>query len=138
MPKSKATCLCGSVSLVTNDFSEFGACHCGMCRKWGGGPFLTVACGDQVEVQGDHFITTFISSDWAERGFCKVCGTHLYYRMKHNGHYMVPLGLFNETQGSTFASQIFIDKKPDAYSFQNETTNMTEAEVFAKYAPKDQ
>src|SRR4051794_39009432 len=37
------TCLCGSVSVsVKLEKCAFDACHCGMCRKWGGGPALTV------------------------------------------------------------------------------------------------
>ncbi|WP_449219307.1 GFA family protein [Vibrio sp. E150_018] len=26
-------CLCGSVTLTTEDKQSFGACHCGMCRR---------------------------------------------------------------------------------------------------------
>ena len=33
-----------------------------------------------------------------------------------------------------FNHQVFIDKKPAYYEFKNNTENMTEAEVFEKYA----
>ena len=34
-------CLCGKVSITaTNASSDVGACHCKMCRCWGGGPFM--------------------------------------------------------------------------------------------------
>ena len=36
----KGTCLCKSVTIESNDATEFEACHCGMCRRWGGGLFL--------------------------------------------------------------------------------------------------
>jgi hypothetical protein len=40
-----------------------------------------------------------------------------------------------ENEGLVFDRQIFIDEKPEYYSFANETKNMTGAEVFAQFAP---
>ena len=126
-------CLCGAVSFEAKTVSHaVGACHCGMCRKWGGGPLLAVDCGTEISFKGE--ITVFSSSKWAERGFCKTCGTHLFYRLKQNQQYILPAGIFEDTSGFVFDHQIFIDKKPEFYSFANKTENMTEAEVFEKYA----
>ena len=36
--------------------------------------------------------------------------------------------------GFEFKEQIFIDRKPSYYEFANQTENLTEAEVFAKFA----
>ena len=84
---------------------------------------------------GEADIAVFRSSDWAERGFCRQCGGHLVYRLKENQQYVVPVGLFDNCEDIVFDHQIFIDKKPPYYEFANKTKNMTEAEVFAKYAP---
>jgi len=130
-------CLCGCVKVkipLTSD--SFDACHCGMCRKWGGGPALTVDGGHNVSFEGKEFISTYESSEWAERGFCKVCGTHLFYRLKESGFTNLPLGLLDHGEPLKFKLQIFIDKKPNNYAFENKTEYMTEAEVFAKYAPQ--
>ena len=132
----KAECLCGAVKLTAPDVSEVGACHCGMCRRWGGGPFLALHCGTEVSFEGQPKIKTYPSSEWAERAFCAECGTHLYYRLKATGEYFVPAGLFTEIPNATLRSQIFIDKKPGYYRFADETEKLTEAEVFAKYAPQ--
>lgn len=130
-------CLCGAVTVTAREMSQHvGACHCGMCRRWTGGPFLTADCGTAVSFTGEENISVYDSSDWAERGFCKQCGSHLFYRLKQNRQYFVPVGLFDESDGIVFDHQVFIDKKPDYYSFANETNNMTEAEVFAQYAPQ--
>ena len=140
MEKSKTangSCLCGAVTLSFNLGKEiFDACHCGMCRKWGGGPALTVEAGTNLSFKGQEFITTYSSSDWAERGFCKQCGTHLFYRLKETGMSNVPLGVVNNTDHFKFHVQIFTDMKPGNYSFADQTENMTEAEVIAKYASK--
>ena len=47
-------------------------------------------------------------------------------------------GPWTISPGLRFKSQIFIDEKPDWYTFANETENMTGAEVFAMYAPKEE
>lgn len=128
-------CLCGAVRLHVRAASRsVGACHCGMCRKWTGGPLLAVECGSAVDWQGEDAIAVFNSSDWAERGFCKVCGTHLFYRLKKEGAYYVPVGLFEDGGPWVFDHQIFIDEKPAFYAFANETTELTGAEVFAQFA----
>jgi len=129
-------CLCGSVRIVASNIGKsIGACHCGMCRQWSGGPFLALDCGTDVTLEGEESIGIFASSQWAERGFCNKCGSHLFYRIKANRQYFVPVGLFREARGLVFDHQIFIDEKPPYYEFANETENMTGAEVFAKYAP---
>ena len=132
--RRQGNCLCGAVQLTVDAFEgNMGACHCGMCRKWGGGPLLAVDCGNQVRIDGEEHVSAYDSSDWAQRGFCSRCGTHLFYRLKENNEYIVPIGLFDDGPEITFDSQIFIDEKPEYYAFANQTTYMTGAEVFAKY-----
>ena len=134
--KMQGRCLCGAVRIVAKAASnKLGACHCNMCRRWGGGPLLAVDCGIGATIDGEDQISVFDSSDWAERGFCRRCGTHLFYRIKQNGRLAVPIGLFEASDGIEFDSQIFTDEKPGYYSFANETRNMTGAEVFALYGP---
>ncbi len=131
----KGHCLCGEVHFSTSELAEnVGACHCSMCRKWGGGPLLAVDCGTQVRFSGEQNIQTFSSSDWAERGFCKNCGTHLFYRLKQSQQYIMPVGLLDDDGQFAFDHQVFIDEKPAYYCFSNQTKNMTGEEVFAKYA----
>ncbi|ARU56811.1 MAG: GFA family protein [Pseudomonadales bacterium] len=131
----EGTCLCGAVTLSGNAEPHVGVCHCSMCRKWGGGPYFAVDCGTDLKITGEDHVATFSSSEWAERGFCKDCGTHLFYRLKGNQQYMLPAGLLSNQDDFKLDHQIFIDKKPAYYDFANETETMTEAEVFAKYAP---
>ena len=87
-------CLCGAVSFTSPEAREIGACHCGFCRRWGGGPLLAVHCGPNVQFKGVDQITTYASSEWAERAFCKNCGSHLYYKLLATGEYFVPAGAF--------------------------------------------
>lgn len=131
---AKGRCLCGAIGIETEAASiHLAACHCGMCRKWGGGPFLSISCKD-TSFEGKDGISVFESSSWAERGFCKTCGTHLFYRAKGTEEYYVPVGVFDDIPGITFDEQIFIDRKPDYYDFANRTKTMTEAEVMELFA----
>ncbi len=128
-------CLCGAVSVTTPDNTAMNACHCGMCRRWGSGPMMSVHCGPDVQFGGTDRITVFRSSDWAERAFCSVCGTHLYYRLVPVNDHILSTGLFQDGPEFQFQEQIFIDQKPRSYDFANATSTLTAAEVFAKYAP---
>ena len=134
--EAKGSCLCGAVGVMARKMSkDMGACHCSMCRKWAGGPLFAVDCGMDVSFTGEENISVFSSSDWAERAFCAKCGSHLFYRLKQSGQYMLAVGLFDDDKNFVFEQQVFIDEKPDFYSFANETKNMTGAELFALYAP---
>ncbi|BCL39237.1 hypothetical protein NSMS1_56840 [Nostoc sp. MS1] len=96
---------------------------------------MVVNCGSDVSFEGRENITIFNSSEWAERGFCNQCGTHLFYRLKANNQYYIPVGLFEQQQDFVFTHQVFIDEKPTYYCFANDTENMTGAELFAQFAP---
>lgn len=127
-------CLCGAVTFTSPDVREIGACHCGYCRRWGGGPLLAVHCGPDVAFFGTEHIKVFKSSGWAERGFCKHCGSHLYYRLLATGEYFVPAGAF-DSDDFDLASQIYIDRKPHYYDFANHTPMLTEQQVIDQFAP---
>ena len=130
-------CLCGAISIQTPDKTSIDACHCSMCRRWGGGPALGVICGSDVQIDGVEHLKVFKSSEWAERAFCGECGTHMFYRLLDTNEYFVSVGLFQNQVEFEFKEQIFIDRKPSYYEFANSTVNLTEAEVFAKFAPSE-
>lgn len=135
--RKTGSCLCGAVRFTANNSSDnVGACHCGMCRKWGGGPFMEIDCGTDITFEGEDDIAVYNSSSWAERGFCKKCGSHLFYRLKESRQHMISVGLFDDQKNLVFESQVFIDRKPSFYSFKNITNDMTEAEIIDIYGPQ--
>ena len=113
----------------------FGACHCGMCRKFSGGIELSahVEPGAVTWERGEDQIATYKSSDWAERGFCKTCGSSLFWRMTADGPlqgmFSLSAGSLDSLEGLTFDTEVYIDHKPDGYAFEGDRTRMTEAEV---------
>ncbi|MDR2326598.1 MAG: GFA family protein [Acidovorax sp.] len=129
----KGRCLCGAIEVTTPDQKEVGLCHCSMCRRWTGGPMHAVHCGSDVQFQGKT-PTAYRSSDWAERGFCPDCGTHLFYRLLPANDYVLPAGLFQD-QAFSLATEIFVDEKPSYYALSDSTHKMTGQQVFEQYAP---
>ncbi|MDZ7851544.1 MAG: hypothetical protein U5L98_02545 [Halomonas sp.] len=54
---ARGSCLCGAVRLgVAAGKQNIGACHCQMCRTWGGGPLLALESVTRVEI-GDADLT---------------------------------------------------------------------------------
>ena len=96
---------------------------------------MAVECKSDLSFEGEENIGLYQSSEWAERGFCKQCGSHLFYREKQSNQYYIPAGIFDNESDLTLKHQVFIDEKPEYYSFGNKTKNMTGAELFAQFAP---
>lgn len=132
----KGKCACGEIELIAKEAKlNVGACHCQTCRRWVGGPFLAVDCGSEVIIENEDSLGIFNSSEWAERAFCKLCGSAIFYRLKQNKMHIVSSGLFDEKQaGFVLDHQVFVDKNPGYYSFSNKTEDMTEEQVFAMFA----
>ena len=128
-------CLCSAVRYTAAPRTlHADVCHCGMCRKWSAGPMFTIDGGDIVKINDAANLGVYRSSEWAERCFCKVCGTSLFYRLVGKGFYAVSAETLDDKSGLVFTTQIFIDEKPAYYDFANKTKNMTGAEVFAKFS----
>ncbi len=131
--KLEGKCLCGAVQVrIAPPGPHVGACHCGMCRRWGGGPALSLRLVPDPEIEGAEHVVRYPSSDWAERGFCRTCGTHLFYFYRPQSGYSFQAGLFDGLDVHDLAEEIFIDEKPDYYAFAGERERMTGAEVMAK------
>ena len=126
-------CLCGAVKFTADDVPhQVGVCHCGQCRRVASGPYFAVRAGS-VAFEGGDNIGRYRSSDWAERGFCKVCGSCLFYRMIEEDRYMMAVGAFDDQSGFELTHQVFIDEKPGFYGFAQQTKTSTGDDFFARY-----
>lgn len=131
--KSEATgrCLCGAVTFTAKAVdTHVHSCHCNKCRKWSGASALAANVGD-IAFSGEDSIERYDSSSWAERGFCKRCGTHLFYRLKEADQYVVWMGAFDDPAPFQLVGEIFVDEKPPGYEFAGDHPRMTGAEFMA-------
>ena len=133
-------CLCGAcvftAKIAATESGELivDACHCGMCRRWTGGPLMAVETVGEPSFHEGAPIGVFPSSEWAERGFCQQCGTALFYRLRAGGLVSLPAGLIDSLSPALFGREIFVEQQPDYYAFEGERPRMTEAEVIAAFS----
>jgi len=131
-PRRQGGCLCGAVRFeIVLDEPRFGVCHCGMCRRWSAGPFFAVhapaAGGRLLEDRG---LAWYSSSAWARRGFCRECGSSLFYQLVGSDEpdWIVSAEALDDAEGLSIGSHIYVDSKPDRYDFADDAPRLTEAE----------
>ena len=80
----KGRCYCGAVRYETTGTpSQESVCHCSICRRTTGAPFVAWFSVplSSFTLFGDT--TTFQSSSAASRRFCAECGTQLAFYSSH-------------------------------------------------------
>lgn len=127
-------CLCGAVTFTAIPKHGMHACHCESCRRWTGGVYLGVDCGDSVGVDNPEAVAVYDSSDWATRSFCRTCGSTLFWTLKGGGLTAVSVQAFDDPSIFAFESEIFIESKPGNYDFAGDRVRMTGEEVMAQFA----
>jgi hypothetical protein len=128
-------CLCGAVRFTCEvEKLHADACHCSMCRRWAGGPALAVQVASLPDITGSENVAVYKSSDWGERHFCKICGSNLFWRAPDFGYEAVCAGTLDDLSSFAMTTEIFIDEKPEFYSFSNDTKKLTGAQVAALFA----
>ena len=87
-------------------------CHCRMCQKASGGPFMafaSVPLAALVWTRGSP--RAFASSAAAERGFCGDCGTPLTYRIVGRDRISFTLGSLDHPSDVTPKLQYGVESK---------------------------
>ncbi|MBI1392126.1 MAG: GFA family protein [Alphaproteobacteria bacterium] len=138
MGERTGRCLCGAVAFKATPKETDGevhvdACHCGMCRRAIGGPLLGVTLVGPPVIEDERQLSVYSSSAWAERAFCRTCGSNLFYRFKDGSMHTVHAGALDDLSDAVFAVEIFVDDKPGFYEFSGDRTRMTGAEVMSAF-----
>lgn len=128
-------CLCGAVRF-TADLPDLHArgCHCADCRRWGGTVYVVGPVPD-VAFNGAEAIVTHRTSDWAERAFCGVCGSNLYWRALNNDAVTLMIGTFDDISDFTLISEIFSDERLPFLPPGHGAAQRPRAEVIDRYRP---
>ena len=134
MTSKTGRCLCGRVRFIAEGVEpDFHACHCGMCRRWSGGSPFFGASVKKVQFSGEENLGRFSSSEWAERGFCKSCGSTLFYFLKPEKRYTLSVGTFDDPEAFALTREIYIDHKPPTYALAGDHPRLTEKEILAEH-----
>ena len=127
-------CLCGAVTIRAEMHPDgIGACHCRMCQRWSGSVFASFP-GERVAVEGP--VTRYGSSEFSERAFCTVCGSHLWMRDYDDpeGHYDLMPGLFDEAASWPLRREIYVDQAMTSMTLTVAERRATAAEYEQKNA----
>jgi len=128
-------CLCGAVRVsATATDPIVRACHCDMCRRHTSSMFMSLAT-DPGSLRFDGPVKSFVSSDWAERGFCSECGSTLWYGTRHDGVRNVAAGLFDGAAGAPLKLEFFADMCPQGYALAGDHKRLNTQQTIALFAP---
>ncbi len=129
----EGACLCGAVSVRARMTTPaMRACHCEMCRKLTSSMFMSLnADQDSIEIAGD--VTLFRSSEWAQRGFCGICGSTIFYSTVGDGARHLAAGLFKDAGGAPMKIEFYEDNCPGAYALKGEHKKLSAVETVALF-----
>ena len=115
--KHEGGCLCGAVRYrVTGELRPVVACHCSQCRRTSGHHVAaTAARVDELTVEGEAELTWFASSAFAKRGFCRICGSNLFWQGDGAERISIMAGTLDGKTGLRTAAHIFVGDKGDYY-----------------------
>lgn len=115
-------CLCGAVRFETKgELREVIACHCSQCRRQTGLYYAaTNVADDRLTVEGAENVTWYRASDEASRGFCRTCGSALFWKADGRGYTSILAGSFDLPTGLKIGVHIFCADKGDFYEINDD------------------
>jgi hypothetical protein len=117
----RGSCLCGAVRFKTHGaLRGVVYCHCSQCRKQSGHFYAaTNVANTDIVIEGTESITWFEASAFARRGFCKTCGSVLFWKPRDQDYISVMAGTFDRPTSLEGECHIFVGDKGDYYSIDD-------------------
>lgn len=115
-------CLCGAVRFRTSGkLREVIACHCSQCRRQTGHFYAaTNVQDDGLTVEGAESVTWYRASETASRGFCRTCGSALFWKGDGSDYTSIMAGAFDQPTGLKIGVHIFCADKGDYYEIADD------------------
>jgi hypothetical protein len=126
-PPHTGQCLCGAVRYcVHGPLRGVVACHCSQCRRTSGhfAAMTSVAAAD-LELAAHATLVWYRSSPTAERGFCQVCGSNLFWRQFASDAISIGAGTLDVPTGISLEKHIFVADKSDYYELDDPLPHLT-------------
>jgi hypothetical protein len=79
-------------------------------------PVPVTALSGTADIEGEDNRTKIRSSDCAERGFCKKCGSNLFCHIIDSNEFQIAAGLLVDQSDLRLSLQVFTDRKPPFYT----------------------
>ncbi len=125
MPDQPLTgrCLCGAVAFeLLPPVRDVIVCHCRQCAQWTGYAVAATAVTSENFrlTQGEKSLKWYSASQHAERGFCSVCGSSLFWKPSDGSRISVLAGALDPPTGLKTAAHIFVADKSDYYDIKDD------------------
>jgi len=126
MAEKKVTgaCLCGAVRYeLQGPFLQLAHCHCSLCRKHHGAPFVSWLVGPLDGYRllaGGEQVGRYDSSPGLHRLFCTTCGSVLPTPMTGHGVVVSPAGNLEGDFGPVPAHHMFVASKASWYEITDD------------------
>lgn len=117
------SCLCGGVTFeISGPLRPVIACHCIQCRKQTGTYMSATAAADSdLAITRDETLGWYRSSDSARRGFCRNCGSVLFWKADGNDSTSIAAGAIDGPTGVPLDGHIFCGNAGDYYEIAGGT-----------------
>jgi hypothetical protein len=114
-------CYCGSVRYRASGVpAQVTECHCSQCRKQSGHRYAsTGAKTSDMEIEGADKITWYRASPEAERGFCSVCGSTLFWKCSNEDYTGILAASIDEPNDLEVTKHIFVESKGGYYEISD-------------------
>ncbi len=121
-------CLCGAVHyVVQGPLRGAIACHCSQCRRTSGHyAAMTSAATADIKFRASHSLVWYRSSNTAERGFCNICGSNLFWRQFDSDDTSITAGTLDVPTGIVIEKHIFVADKSDYYDLDDALPKLPE------------
>jgi hypothetical protein len=115
------SCLCGAVTFrVEGELKAPDGCHCTMCRKSSGHFYASTDIPrDRLTIEGGDNVSWYRSSEKVRRGFCKTCGSPMFFDPIYRDWIGLSMGAFDKPTGTHLEMHIFVADKGDYYEIAN-------------------
>lgn len=111
------SCLCEAVRYrVTGPLRPVIACHCVQCRKtYSNFAAFSAARRGDLEIYNAESVAWFESSPGVRRGFCRYCGSSLFWDCDGLDYVSVSAGTLDQPSGVSLHHHIYVADKGDFY-----------------------
>ncbi len=119
--RQQGGCLCGAVRYeVQGQLRPALVCHCSMCQRQHGGPaHYSAAMGDQLRLVKEEGLAWYRASPLAQRGFCKACGSSLFWKPEKGDYTAVACGSLDPPSRVASAGHVYLIDKGDYYDIHD-------------------
>ena len=118
----KGSCICESVCYeIEGPVRDVVACHCNECRKASGHfTAATSVLPERLTIIDDSGLRWFRTSNRAQRGFCHLCGSTLFWKPDSGDRISIYAGTIDGEHGLRLTSHIYLDEKGSYYDVPDE------------------